>query len=113
MREDQPNAIEVTDLTVAYRDKPVLWDIDFKLPIGELVGIVGPNGSGKTTLLKTVMGLLETDSGFTEILGKSLNEVRDKVSYVPQRESVDWGFPANVLDVVLSYGYGIFECNRR
>lgn len=98
-------SLEVHNLTVSYHKKPVLWDIDFHLPQGKLVGIVGPNGSGKTTLLKTVMGLLETDSGFTELLGKPLDEVRERVSYVPQRESVDWNFPANVLDVVLMGRY--------
>ncbi len=46
------------------------------------------------------MGLLEPDSGYIEIKGKTLKEVREKVSYVPQRESVDWDFPADVMDVV-------------
>lgn len=45
-------AIEVTDLTVAYRDKPVLWDVDLAVPAGILMAIVGPNGAGKTTLIK-------------------------------------------------------------
>jgi manganese/zinc/iron transport system ATP- binding protein len=93
-------ALEVHNLTVSYHRKPVLWDIDFTIPKGKLVGIVGPNGSGKTTLLKTIMGLMESDSGYTEIFGKSLKDVRSKVSYVPQRESVDWDFPADVMDVV-------------
>ena len=82
-------ALEVHNLTVSYNRKPVLWDIDFSLPQGKLIGIVGPNGSGKTTLLKTIMGLLEPDSGYVEVKGKPLKEVRNQVSYVPQRESVD------------------------
>ena len=93
-------AIEVHNLTASYNRKPVLWDIDFKLPKGELIGIVGPNGSGKTTLLRNIMGLMEPDSGYVNIFGKKLNDVRERVSYVPQRESVDWDFPANVMDVV-------------
>ena len=98
-------ALEIHNLTVSYNRKPVLWDIDFTLPQGKLVGIVGPNGSGKTTLLKTIMGLLEADSGYVELLGKPLKEIRAKISYVPQRETVDWDFPANVLDVVLMGRY--------
>ena len=98
--KDSIPAIEVHNLTVSYYRKPVLWDIDFRLPQGRLIGVVGPNGSGKTTLLKTIMGLLEPDSGYVNIFGAKLNEVRSRVSYVPQRESVDWDFPASVMDVV-------------
>jgi len=97
---DKIPALEVHNLTVSYNRKPVLWDVDFTLPQGKLIGIVGPNGSGKTTLLKTVMGLLEPAGGFVEMLGEPLKKVREKVSYVPQRESVDWDFPADVMDVV-------------
>ncbi len=93
-------AIEVHNLTASYQRKPVLWEIDFKLPKGQLVGIVGPNGSGKTTLLRNIMGLMQPDSGYVNIFGEKLDSVRERVSYVPQRESVDWDFPANVLDVV-------------
>lgn len=93
-------AIEVHNLTASYHRKPVLWDVDFKLPAGKLVGIVGPNGSGKTTLIKTIMGLIEPDSGYVNIFGQKLKDVRERVSYVPQRESVDWDFPASVMDVV-------------
>lgn len=92
--------LEVHNLSASYNRKPVLWDIDFQLTAGQLVGIVGPNGSGKTTLLRNIMGLMEADSGYVRLFGKGLNEVRDKVSYVPQRESVDWDFPVSVREVV-------------
>ena len=92
--------LEIHDLTVSYDRKPVLWDVDFSIPKGNLVGIVGPNGAGKSTLIKAVMGLLPTDSGYVKIFDDSLKNKRQKVSYVPQRESVDWDFPASVVDVV-------------
>ena len=92
--------IEVHDLTVSYDKKPVLWDVDFTLPSRKLIGIVGPNGSGKSTLLKSIMGFLPFNSGFVKIFNKDIEEVRGKISYVPQRESVDWNFPASVMDVV-------------
>lgn len=101
--EKQPVAevvLEVHNLSASYNRKPVLWDIDFQLTAGQLVGIVGPNGSGKTTLLRNIMGLMEADSGYVRLFEKSLNEVRDRVSYVPQRESVDWDFPVSVREVV-------------
>ncbi len=93
-------SIEVHNLTVAYQRKPVLWDIDFALPQGKLIGILGPNGSGKTTLLKSIMGLVKLSSGHVKIFDQSLDEVRHRISYVPQRESVDWDFPISVREVV-------------
>lgn len=100
-----PISVEVHNLTVSYDGGPVLWDIDFELPQGQIIGIIGPNGSGKTTLLKAIMGLIEPSSGFVKIFNKSLDEVRDSVAYVPQRESVDWDFPASVFDVVMMGRY--------
>lgn len=99
------NSIEVHNLTVSYDGGPVLWDIDFELPKGKIIGVIGPNGSGKTTLLKSIMGLLEPSSGFIKIFDKPLEEVREKVAYVPQRETVDWDFPASVFDVVMMGRY--------
>jgi len=99
-------AIEIHDLTVAYERKPVLWDVDLTIPPSNLVGIVGPNGAGKSTLLKTALGLLPSASGFVQIFGRPVNEVRGRIGYVPQRESVDWDFPVSVLDVVMMGRYG-------
>lgn len=106
MQNGKDDAIEVHDLTVSYDNKPVLWDIDFTLPQGEMIGILGPNGSGKTTLLKAIMDLIDKDCGQVTLLDQPLDKVRNKISYVPQRGSVDWDFPANVYDVALMGRYG-------
>ena len=98
--------LEIHDLTVSYDRRPVLWGVDLTLPKGALVGIVGPNGAGKSTLLKAAMGLVPSSSGYVRIFGQPLDKVRQDVSYVPQRESVDWDFPASALDVVLMGRYG-------
>ena len=98
--------LEVHDLTAGYHKKPVLWGIDLKVPRGKLVGIVGPNGSGKSTLIKTIMGLVPPSSGWVKIFGKTYKENRQRVGYVPQRESVDWDFPVTVMDVVMMGRYG-------
>jgi manganese/zinc/iron transport system ATP- binding protein len=94
------NSIEVHNLSVSYQRIPVLWDIDFELPKGKIIGVVGPNGSGKSTLLKSIMGLVPLASGFAKVLGKDIKQVRERIAYIPQRESVDWDFPATVEDVV-------------
>ena len=56
-------ALEVEDLTVAYADKPVLWDIDLQVPQGVKMAIIGPNGAGKSTLVKAAMGLVKPVAG--------------------------------------------------
>ena len=94
------------DLTVAYHRKPVIWDLDLEIPEGKLVGIVGPNGAGKSTLIKACLDLIPVASGKVEFYGESYKQQRSKVGYVPQRESVDWDFPASALDVVTMGLYG-------
>lgn len=106
-------AIEVHDLTVAYREKPALWDIDLVVPPGVLVGVVGPNGAGKTTLLKAMLGLVRPVSGEVLIHGQPYAANKQAVAYVPQRGSVDWDFPTTVFDVVLMGTYGQLGWFRR
>jgi len=98
--------LEIHDLTVSYDQSPVLWNVDLSLPEGKLIGILGPNGAGKSTLIKAIMGLVQASGGYVKIFNKELEQVRNQISYVPQRESVDWNFPASVLDVVLMGTYG-------
>ena len=104
--EAKDPVVEFHDLTVAYDKKPVLWNIDLTLPKGKLIGIIGPNGAGKSTLIKAAMGLLPLASGYVRLFDQEIKEVRHKVSYVPQRETVDWDFPTSVKDVVLMGRYG-------
>lgn len=112
----QNYAVEVEDLTVAYDAKPVLWDIDLKIPKGELMAVVGPNGAGKTTLIKAMLGLLVPVSGSVRFISNRNEDVRtlkNRIGYVPQSGSVDWDFPATVLDVVLMGAYGKLGWIRR
>jgi manganese/zinc/iron transport system ATP- binding protein len=97
--------ISVEDLTVAYDQKPVLWDVDMFVPQGTLMAIVGPNGAGKSTLIKTILGLVKPVAGTVLIKGKPYEQQRQVVGYVPQRGSVDWDFPTSVLDVVMMGRY--------
>ena len=49
--------ISVKNLTIAYNDKPVLWDNNINFVKNSITAIVGPNGAGKSTLLKGILGL--------------------------------------------------------
>jgi manganese/zinc/iron transport system ATP- binding protein len=113
MNDHASAPLEIHDLTVAYHKKPVLWGVDLVVPRGQLVGIVGPNGAGKSTLIKACMGLLPLSSGWVKIFGRPLADAVTRVGYVPQRESVDWDFPVNVMDVVLMGRYGRLGLLRR
>lgn len=112
MNNEKP-AIDVRDLTVAYREKPVLWDVDLQVPSGVLLAIVGPNGAGKTTFIKSILGLVHAAAGSVLIHGKPYASQRKQVAYVPQRGSVDWDFPTSVLDVVIMGLYGQLGWLRR
>ncbi|USB31906.1 metal ABC transporter ATP-binding protein [Paenibacillus sp. YPG26] len=96
----------IQNLSVAYQKKPVLRDISFEVPEGQLIGIIGPNGAGKSTLIKAALGLLPRLSGEVLIYGKPYSQQRHQTGYVPQRESIDWDFPTSALDVVMMGRYG-------
>lgn len=109
----QTHPIQIEDLTVAYHEEPVLWDIDLDVPEGTLTAIVGPNGAGKSTLIKTILQLVEPSAGQIRIFGKPYAEQRQQVAYVPQRGTVDWDFPTSALDVVTMGRYGRLGWFRR
>lgn len=98
--------LSIDDMTVAYHRTPVIWDIDYDAPAGQLVAIVGPNGAGKSTLIKAALDLVPKASGRVQVFGKPYRRQRSRVGYVPQRESVDWDFPVDALDVVTMGLYG-------
>lgn len=105
--------LSVRDVTVAYHRKPVLWNLSLDIPARSLVGLVGPNGAGKSTLLKTVVDMVPRISGEVQVFGQRYSKTRSRVAYVPQRETVDWDFPATALDVVLMGTYGQLGWFRR
>jgi branched-chain amino acid transport system ATP-binding protein len=86
--------LEISGLNAGYDGTPILRDVSFNVGDGEIVGIVGRNGVGKTTLLKTIMGLLDPESGSIqyngeELTGKAANEhARRSIGYVPQGRDV-------------------------
>lgn len=111
--EGTNSVIHVEDLTMAYREMPVLWDIDLDVPEHVRCAIVGPNGAGKSTLLKGILGLVKPVSGAVQLWRKPLSAVQKEIAYVPQRGSVHWDFPTTVFDVVLMGRYAHLGLVRR
>ncbi len=105
--------VEIRDLTVAYNENPVVWDVDLDVEPGKVTAIVGPNGAGKSTMLKAVLGLVPIAAGRIRIFGSDLDGVRTRVAYIPQRGTVDWDFPTDALDVVTMGRYGRIGWLRR
>ena len=106
-------SIEVKGLSVSYEQKRVLTNIFLNVESGNVYGVVGPNGAGKSTLFKAILGLIDINSGEINVLGNDISEVQKKVAYVPQKDDVDWSFPATVMDVVLQGRYPHKKILRR
>ena len=98
-------SIAVKGLSVSYDRKRVLSNIHLSIDSGNIYGVVGPNGAGKSTLFKSILALIEPNAGEIKVLGGDIKSVRKKVAYVPQKDEVDWTFPATVMDVVLQGRY--------
>ncbi len=83
------------------------------VPAGCLAGIIGPNGAGKSTFLKAVLGIIPRTSGSVSFFGEPYKKVKQRVAYVPQRESVDWDYPISAREVVLMGLYKSIGLFRR
>ncbi|CUJ29840.1 metal ABC transporter ATP-binding protein [Cognatishimia activa] len=108
-----PLACESQDLSVVYRDEPVLRHVNFRVPTGSVMGIVGPNGAGKSTLIKAMLGLVKPLTGHATFFGQPFGDVRKRVGYMPQSASVDWDFPTTVIDLAVMGTYGELGWIRR
>ncbi len=111
--ECMDKTIRVEDLYVSYDGNRILTDVHFQLETGRLIGIIGANGSGKSTLMKAMLGLIERDRGAVTVEGKTVEEQRKRIAYVPQRATIDWDFPITVLDTVLLGTYPSLGLFRR
>ena len=92
--------LAVKGLCVSYGKVPALREIAFQTSCGRCLALIGPNGAGKTTLLKALAGLVPVDHGDILWKGKPIRSQRREFAYLPQRENVDWTFPATVRHVV-------------
>ena len=90
----------VENVTVEFEGFKALSGVSFTAHDGTLIGVVGPNGAGKSTLFNAMAGLQPMNTGQVHVIGRS-NEHPDFLAYVPQREKINWRFPASVEDVVM------------
>jgi zinc transport system ATP-binding protein len=99
--EEKPEVMQLEDIWVRYDGLPVLEDISLSVREQDFIGIIGPNGGGKTTLLKVFLGLVEPSRGRVTVLGRTPQEARGAVGYVPQHTELDHSFPISVWDVAM------------
>ena len=90
----------IRDLTVSYNRIPALHHIAFAADCGQCVALLGPNGAGKSTLLKALCGLLPIETGDIQFHGREVRGPNREFAYLPQRENIDWDFPATVRGLV-------------
>jgi iron complex transport system ATP-binding protein len=82
-------------LSISRGERPILKGVDISLKPGEMLGLIGPNGAGKSTLLKTLVGIIEPDSGELKLDGQSLaviprGERARRLAYLPQLSEIAW-----------------------
>ena len=99
------DALVLDDVTAAYDGVPVLRGVDGVVRAGQAVALIGPNGAGKSTLIKAILGLVPVVHGSIRVLGRSPEQARGEVAYVPQVDSLDSEFPVSVEQVVLMGRY--------
>jgi len=97
------SAVRLAQVTVAYRGRPAISDVDLSIEPGERVALVGPNGAGKSTLLRAIAGLVDPAAGTIELDGSPLSSldrlaVARRLAVVPQLPSLP--FATSVEEVV-------------
>ncbi len=85
--------LEIRNITKSYKGETVLADLNFFLPEGQVLCLVGDNGSGKTTLFNIIAGITKPDGGDILYNGKSVLKdkrfLREKIGYVPQKDMLN------------------------
>tara|TARA_Y100000389_G_scaffold102900_1_gene99746 strand:- start:1979 stop:2722 length:744 start_codon:yes stop_codon:yes gene_type:complete len=84
--------IELNNCGVTRNNKWLVRGVSLKVNKGQIVTLIGPNGSGKSTTAKMALGILKPDEGTNSI------ENNIKISYVPQKISIDWSLPLRAID---------------
>src|ERR1044071_7058998 len=108
--------LEVKALNQYYGGSHTLWDVDFTVPQGSRMCLMGRNGMGKTTLLKCIMGLQTVSSGVIQFEGGDLlkcaaeQRAKLRIGYVPQGREI---FPQLTVEENLRVGIGVRKSGPR
>ena len=97
------SAIDISNVSFAYDEQPVIENVSLTIEEGEFLGLIGPNGSGKTTLLRIMLGLQRPDSGTAHLFGESVEDFDsgERLGYVSQKSTeADQRMPVTVREVV-------------
>ncbi|MBE1160399.1 ABC transporter ATP-binding protein [Dyella acidiphila] len=80
--------LQVRGLHKSFKQRQVLTALDWNVPAGRVVGLLGRNGAGKTTLLRCLLGLSPIDGGAIELFGQPMlepgGERMHRIGFVPQ-----------------------------
>ncbi len=79
--------LKIANLSKKFGENNVLDNISFEVEKGEIFGLIGLNGVGKTTMIKIILGLLEQDSGVSQIyeINSSNKDARQNLSFLPEK----------------------------
>ena len=91
---DNDLLVKVSDAGLYKNGKWLVKGVNLNITKGKIVTLIGPNGSGKTTTAKIALGLYKNIEGTVERL-------TNKISYVPQKVSIDWTLPVRVIDFMV------------
>jgi phospholipid/cholesterol/gamma-HCH transport system ATP-binding protein len=76
--EASATAIEFRNVSLSFDGTPVLRDVSFTLPKGEMVVLTGASGSGKSVLMRLAIGLLRPDEGQIYIAGREIDNLDEE-----------------------------------
>ncbi len=100
----KPNILNLKGINKSYDQNHVLRDLDFTVPEGTVMGLVGKNGAGKSTMIKCLLGLVKPDSGDASIYDDNAwnlsDKTRQRIGYVPQSIT---GFQWMTVEGMLNY----------
>ncbi len=81
-------SLKIENLTKIYGDYKALNNVSFEAEKGKILGILGRNGAGKTTTIKSIMGIVESDSGSITYDGIDIRKAKIKIGYLPEERGL-------------------------
>lgn len=101
-----------TNVTKRYRTGEGIRDINFEIPQGQVIGLLGLNGSGKTTTMKILSGLLTPGKGEASILGMNPRQGRSNVAFLGDRQGFPYWMAPKDMERFVSAIYSDFDTTK-